>query len=141
MIDNEPKTQKNSKHKIEDIFLILFFIAFLIAIACIIYFYEMEIKNGYKHRRTAFSTVISKQFDGPAGEHLQLKEYAQSSLMFPYSYKHIDTIYIRNNEDQEIFVKTLYTGQDTYKTERLFCAKAVYSFQGLVISQPESCNK
>lgn len=100
---------------------------------------QIKIRNGHQYRRKSFATVISKQFDSPAGEHLQLKDYAKNSLKYPTSYTHLDTTYIRNNDEQEILVKTMYTGQDDYKTERVYCAKAIYSFHGQVIMPPKLC--
>lgn len=138
-MNSEEQDDRKNQIKISNIFCSTIFIIFLILTACILYLYEMDMKNEYKHRRKSFATVISKQFDGPAGEHLQLKDYAENSLQYPSSYTHLDTIYIRNNADQEILVKTIYTGQDDYKTERVYCAKAIYSFRGQVIMPPKPC--
>lgn len=135
------ESQESMDQKIPIFSLSLLFIAFLIIIYWIIYSYETAIRYEYKFRKRSFAAIISKQFDGIAGEHQQLKEYAKNSLQFPYSYKHIDTIYMRNNEDQELLVKTLYTGEDTFKTERVFCAKAIYTFYGDEIMAPEPCDK
>lgn len=141
MNSEELQEDRKPQIRISDIFCSTFFIIFLVLTACISYLYEIEIKNEYKHRRKSFTTVISKQFDGTAGEHFQLKNYAENSLQYPSSYTHLDTIYIRNNADQEILVKTIYTGQDDYKTERVYCAKAIYSFRGQVIMPPKPCWK
>lgn len=138
-MNSEEQEDRKTQIKISHIFCSTIFIIFLVLTACTLYLYEIEIKNEYKHRRKSFATVISRQFDGPAGEHLQLKNYAADSLKYPNSYNHLDTTYIRNNADQEILVKTIYTGQDDFKTEQVFCLKAIYSFHGQIIMPPKPC--
>jgi len=118
----------------------LAFILFLSVIAYIIYVYETKSRSEYLLKMKGFSTALRQQFDGTAGEHQQLKKIAKNSLEFPQSYKHIETIYVKNDISQEILVRTLFSGQDTYKSEIVHCLKAQYSYSGEVIKPPVPCD-
>lgn len=82
---------------------------------------------------------IEKQFSTWDGEHYQLSSQAKKALKFPDTYEHIDTVYFRNNDKQEITVKTTFIGQNAFGVKQRSCIMARYSFYGTELSQPVPC--
>jgi len=138
---DEPQQDNDKKEhrRLESLSVIVFFVIFLSVITYLIYIYETRSHREFNSKPKGFSTIVMNQFNGPTGEHQKLKKYAKNSLEYPASYKHIETIYIRNDSHQEVFVRTMFSGQDSYKTERIFCIKATYSFDSDEIKPPTSC--
>lgn len=83
---------------------------------------------------------ITHQFDPISKEHLALRKVAADSLDFPVSYKHVETIYFRNEQRNEVMIKMRFTGRDTYNTERQACLRATYTYYGDEMVAPEFCD-
>lgn len=138
---NEPlhSTEILRDRKLETISAITVLGIVLFITAYILYYCENKYRNEYYVKEKGFSTIAAPQFDGPAGENQQLKEYAQSILDFPKSYKHIETIYIHNQNHQDFFVHSIFSGRTTHKTEEILCLKAAYSSIDQSIKNPTTC--
>lgn len=116
----------------------IFCIIFLSLIWSVIFFYEnkkVTKQKVFKKKHTIIQS-IAQQFDPISKEHLQLRKAATDLLDFPISYKHIETIYFRNEQKQEIMIKMRFTGRDTYNTERRSCLRATYSYHGKEMIAP-----
>lgn len=107
--------------------------------AYILYYCENKHRSEYYVKKKGFATISTAPFDGPTGENQQLKEYAQSLLDFPKSYQHIETIYIHNPEHQDLFVRSIFSGKTTHKSEEILCLKAIYSSKDQSIKNPTAC--
>lgn len=139
MDDQQKYNEQTILCKLEYISAIFVFVIFISVVSYLTYIYEQDHRNESKFKIKGFSTMLTSQFNGPTGEHKILKKYAKQYLEYPASYKHIETIYIRNDRHHEVFVRTLFSGQDSYKTERIFCIKAIYSFDGKELKPPVPC--
>ena len=82
---------------------------------------------------------IDEQFSAWDGEHIRLGKIAKSSLKFPDTYEHVNSVYFRNNEKRNIVVKTTFIGQNAFGVKQRSCIMATYSFTGTEIKQPSSC--
>lgn len=145
MIDNEfsmneplHNTETLRDRKLETISAITVLGIVLTITAYILYYCENKYRSEYYVKEKGFATITAPQFDGPAGENQQLKLYAQSMLDSPKSYKHIETIYIHNN-DQEFFLRSIFSGKFTHEAEEILCLKAIYSSKNQTIKNPTAC--
>lgn len=136
---NEPvRTESLKDHKLETISSITVLGIVLSITAYILYYWENKYRHEYYVKEKGFSTIVTQQFEGPSGEHKQLKQYAQELLSSPRSYKHLETIYIHNN-DHELFVRSIFSGQTAYHSEEILCLKATYSLSDQTIHNPNPC--
>lgn len=83
-----------------------FFLLFLLLVWYIIFLYEnqKEAKYALQTKPTA-NKHIAKQFDPISREHVQLRKFAMTTLAFPISYQHLETIYFKNEQRKEIVIK------------------------------------
>lgn len=131
---HNPENIRN--HQIETISAIAMFGVVLFITAYALYYWENQFKTQDVQEK-GFSTIVTPRFNGPVGEHPQLKQYAQKLLAFPKSYKHIETIYI--NHDQKFFAQSIFSGKNIHEIEEIFCLKATYSYEGHIINSPTFC--
>lgn len=137
----------HKKTSILKYFPIAFFcMIFLSLVWSVIFFYENQYENKKTTRQEKFRKKdpviysITQQFDPISKEHLKLRQAATELLDFPISYKHIETIYFRNEPKKEIMIKMRFTGRDIYNTERRSCLRATYSYHGEETSAPSLCD-
>lgn len=121
---------------------IMFLIIFLSLIWTVIFFDEKKKFERLKILQNKDLVILSiaQQFDPISKEHLKLRQTAKESLDFPISYKHVETIYFKNEPKKEIMIKMRFTGRDIYNTERQFCLRATYSYLGESINSPSPCD-
>lgn len=98
-----------------------------------------DAKQSRIKEKPMLTKIINKQFNLSTGEHYQLAQFAKNNLDFPYSYRHLETFYIRDESQQAVLVKTIFKSRDTYNTERFNCFKAIYSYYGKNILPPKPC--
>lgn len=122
--------------------IIIFTMIFLSLIWTVIFLYENRKgvrQESFKNKVPIISS-ITQQFDPISKEHLKLRQVATSSLDFPVSYKHVETIYFKNEPKQEIMIQMRFTGRDIYNTERRSCLRATYTYYGDEVVTPEFCD-
>lgn len=132
-------TEALKDRRLENISAIALFGLFLSVITYILYWWENQYRYEYSEKEKGFTSIIAQQFNGPMGEHQQLKQHAKALLALPQSYKHIETIYIHNNDHQELFVRSLFSGKTAHNVEEILCLKASYSREGQTIKNPAPC--
>ncbi len=122
--------------------IIIFFMIFLALIWSVIFFYahKSEPKLERLTQKDPIISSIAQQFDSGSKEHIQLRNFAMHSLHFPVSYKHIETIYFKNEEKKTIVVQMQFSGRDIYNTERKSCLRATYTYYAEEIIAPSSCD-
>lgn len=138
---NEPlnNTETLSDRKLETISAISILAIVLSITAYILYYCENKYRDEYYAKEKGFTTINKPDFNGLSGEYPPLKEYAQQTLAFPKSYKHIETIYIHGHNHQELFVQTIFSGKTAHHSKEIFCLKASYSRQNQPIKHPTIC--
>lgn len=139
MTEEFHNTEDIKDRKLETISAITVLSIFLTITAYILYWWENKYRDEYYEKERGFTSIIAAQFNGPSGEHQQLKQHAQKLLAFPQSYKHIETIYIHNQNHQELFIRSIFSGQNAYQVEEILCLKASYSPEGQILKNPTVC--
>lgn len=121
---------------------IIFFIIFLSLVWSVLYFYESSKPSSQEtfEKKHPVMSAIAHQFDPISREHFKLRKIATQSLDFPSSYKHLETIYFRNEKKKEIIIKTRFRGLDMYYIDNRACLRATYSYYGEEIMAPEFCD-
>lgn len=136
-IEDEIKKKRSDKIGIAIVSCIIF-PAFLFVVVYGLFFYENRHKP--KAPKKDQDTIwIEEQFSAWDGEHIRLGRIAKSSLKFPDTYEHVNSVYFRNNEKRNIVVKTTFIGQNAFGVKQRSCIMATYSFTGTEIKQPSSC--
>lgn len=126
-------------HKLRTISTIATFVIFVSIVTSLLYYYEIQYRCEYFSKEKGFTSINPPETNQPHTEYPPLKEYAKQMLLIPQSYHHIETIYVRNNDHQELFVQSIFSGKTANKDDEILCLKATYSFEGQPIQSPTAC--